>query len=369
MYPALLPMAVAVAVMTPSRVRKYLTGLALFFLIINQSGFVDAVTLGRARVAGLSRPPGKECRAPELMAELKILAAGMKTCTVALVGEDENFNHLSLNYLSRKMGKPALNFVVFQPGMLGLADFVIYKTAAFGAAGPDGSAELEREISMPWFALAFSRADSFNLRDEAQFILYAKNPVSGPPFPEGKYTVKKMNIGGVYIEKGTLKLSGFDQVRGVYAKAALFSPYATLKGFDIYGFTIEMKDFSGVSATGAISDIMVTRAGTIRIVSAKITNYAFERYLSGKYGGLEKIEVSLDTTAQVFARRKGAAVSWEVSILWAPTELFLRLEDFTYRGYKAPEFLLDVFKYDLAGLPYDIRFDRIKLKNQMLEIS
>lgn len=391
LYPALLPMAVAVAVMTPGKVRKYVMGLALVFLLVNQSGFVGPVSLGRARLAGLPRPSGAQYRAPELMAELKSRAAGSKISTVALVGEDENFNHAGFNYLSEKMGRPPMKFAVYQSGMLGLADFVVHKTAASGAAGSYGSdalareiyaffhpatpdqrsAALAREISRPWFAKVFSRAASFDLPDTSRLVLYARNPAAGSPFPEGKYPVKKMNFGGVFMADGSVELSGFDPSRGVYAKAVFYSPYALLEGFDIYGLIIEITDFSGLSETGDISDLRVTGAGTVRIVSAKITNYAFERYLAGKYGGLEKIEVKLDKTIQVWGEHKGREVHWELSLSGRPQEPKLRLENFSYGGYKVPAFLLEVFdfKYDLSGLPYDIRFNRVKLKDQMLEIS
>ena len=372
MYPALLPMAVAVAVMTPGRARKYLIGLALAFLLINQSGLVGPVMYGRARLAGLPKPSGAQYRVPELMAELKSRAAGPKTSTVALVGSDENFSHVSLNYFSEKAGEAAIKFAVYQPGTLGLADFVVYKTAAFGAARSDSSAALSLEISRPWFAKVFTRAAGFNLPDTSQLVLYAKNPVPGPPFPEGKYTVKQMNFGGLFMEDGSITLSGFDPARGVYDKAVFFSPYATLEGFDIYGLTVEITDFLGLSDTGAISDIRVTGAGAVRIISARISNYAFERYLAGKYG-LEQIEVKLDKTAQIRGEREGKKISCELSLSVRPQELDFRLVDFSYGGWKLPAFLLNMdifkFKHSLAGPPYDILFNRIKLEDQMLEVS
>ena len=369
MYPALLPMAVAVSVMTPGRVRKYLTGLALFVLLVNQSGFVGPVFLGGARLAGLPRPAGPQSRMPELMADLKARAAGQKTSTVALVGSDENFNPLSLNYFSEEGGKSAVKFSVYLPDTLGLADFVVYKTGAFGVAGAGVPDALTREISRPWFAKVFSRAAEFNLADTSRLVVYAKHPVPDPPFREGRYSVKKMNLGGIFMEEGSLKLSGFDPARGVYGKAEFFSPYATLEGLDIYGLTIEITGFSGLSDTGAISDIRATGAGVVRIVSAKITDYSIERYLSGKYGGLEKFEVKLDKTVQIRSERKGVGAYWQLSLAARPPELELQLEDFTCGGYTVPQFLLGKFKYDLSGLPYEIQFNRVEFKDQMLEIS
>jgi len=371
MYPAMLPMALAVAVMTPGRARKYLMGLALLLLVVNQSGLVAPVSLWGARLAGSSKPSGAQYRMPDLMAELNSRAAGPQAAKVALVGEDENFNHTSLNYLSEKLGHSTMQFAVPQLGTLGLADFVVYKTGAFGSVRSGDWAPLAAEISRPWFARAFSRAASFNLSDTSQLVLYAKNPVSRPAFPEGKYSFKEVNLGGILMEEGTIRLSGFNPARGVYDKAALFSPYATLDGLDIYGLTIEVTDFSCRSHTGAVSDIQVTGTGVVRIVSAKISNYSLQQYLAGKYPGLQNMEVKLDKTVQISGERNGKEVYWELSLSALLPEVYLHLENLAYAGYNVPDFLLDMLniKYDLSGLPYDIRFNRIKVAGEMLEIS
>ena len=357
--------------MTPGRARKYLMGLALCLLVVNQSGLVSPVSLWGARLAGSPKPSGAQYRMPELMAELKSRAAGPLAAKVALVGEDENFNHTSLNYLSEEMGHAAMKFAVPQPGTLSLADFVVYKTGAFGAVRSGDWAPLAAEISRPWFAKAFSRAASFNLADTSQLVLYAKNPVSGPAFPDGKYPFKKVNLGGILMDEGTLRLSGFNAAGGVYDTAVLFSPYATLDGLDIYGLNIEISGFSCISHTGAVSDIQATGTGIVRIISAKISNYSLQQYLAGKYPGLQNMEVKLDNTVQISGERNGEKVYGELSLSARLPEVYLHLQNLTYAGYNVPDFLLDMFKikYDLSGLPYDIRFNRIKVAGEMLEIS
>ena len=370
LYPALLPLAVAVAVMTPGKVRVYLTGLAVFFMLVNQSGLAAPISLGRARVAGGLRPSKAEYRVAELMAELKSGISGEKIYAVALVGEDENFNHVSFNYLASKTGSAALKFSVYQPETLGLADLVVYKTGAFNTPRNDVSAALAREIYRPWFAGAFSQAASFDLPDTSRLVIYERNPVSAPPFRDGRHQFKKMNLGGFLMDEGSLTLSDFDPARGLYAKATLFSPYATFADFDIYGLNLEISDFSGISETGSISDIRLTRAGTVRILSAKVTNYAFERYLSARYAGLKAPEVRLDGTARIYGTNNGKQVYGELFLSVRPPILDLNLIDFAYGHYRLPGFMRTVFnfKYDLSGLPCEILFNRIKFENQMLEI-
>lgn len=369
LYPALLPLAVAVPVMTPGKIRNYMCGVALFFMLINQSGLVPPFSLGRARIAGTAKPFRGEYKTAELMAELRSRTAGSKTAAVAMVGEDDNFNRVIFSQLAGASGPAALKFAAYQPGTLGLADFVICKTAAFNA--PQAGRSLAREISRPWFAAVFSQAASFDLPDTSRLVLYEKRPVSDPPFREGKHQFAKMDLGGILMDEGYVTLSGFDPARGAYARAALFSPYATFEGFDIYGLNLEISDFSGVSETGSISDIRLTKAGTVRIISARFTSYALERYVSGRYAGLKKTEVTLDETVQIDAVHDGKPVHAALCLSARPPTLDFSLINFTYDGYQVPGFIRSLFKfkYDMSGLPCEIRFNRVKLDAQMLEIS
>lgn len=371
MYPALPSMAVAIAVMTPGRVWKYSMGFALLLLIVNQSGFAGPVFMGRARIAGLQKPSWAQYRAPELLAGLKSMAAGKTISAVALAGEGESFDPASFANLSGKMGGAAMKFGAYRPETLGLADFVVYKTSVWGASGSGGRDELPREISRPWFGKVFSRAAEFDLQETSRLVLYAKNPVTAPPLPEGKYRLAKTNLGGIFMEDGSIELSGFDPARGVYSEARVYSPYATLDGFDIYGLALEITGFSCYSAGGSVTDLRMTGAEAVKIVSAKISNYAFERYLAGKYPGLENIEVSFNRTAKIWCERGGKRIYMEFSLSAQPPELALRLEDLNYAGHRAPDFLTRMFefKYNLSALPAEVRFNRIKLARQMLEIS
>lgn len=71
-YPALLPFAVAVPVMTPHMVRKYLIVLVLALGAVNQSGLVRPFPAGsRYPVAGLPPPPAGDYHASELIAQIK----------------------------------------------------------------------------------------------------------------------------------------------------------------------------------------------------------------------------------------------------------------------------------------------------------
>ena len=230
LYPALPALAVAAAVMTPGKVRKYAAGIVLIFLLVNQSGFVEPLSLGRARVAGTPMPSGGEYRVAELITELKSRMVGAKTATVALVGADDNFNRVSFNYLAQKAGAAALKFSVYQPGTLGLADFVVYKTGAFNTAGSAGSDAQAQEISRPWFAAAFP-GRVVRAPDTSRLVL-CEETVSGPPFRPGNTSLKRWTWADLMDEEITL--SGFDPPVASTPKPRFFA-LRRVRDFDVYG--------------------------------------------------------------------------------------------------------------------------------------
>jgi len=173
------------------------------------------------------------------------------------------------------------------------------------------------------------------------------------------------------METGSLALYGFDPARGVYAKAKLFSPFSVIDGFEIYGLNLEITDFSAFAKIGRPSEIRITGAGSVRIVSARISSYSFERCLGARYPALENPEVRVDRTIRFFGARGGREVYGELSLVTRPPVLNFSLDNFSYGGYTLPRFMLGVFRfnYTFSGLPCDILFNRIQLSNQMLEIS
>jgi hypothetical protein len=370
MYPALLPMSVAVAVMTPGRVRKYFTGLAVLLLVYGQSGLAWPVTRGGARAAGGPGFSLVRYNVPKLMSELKSRAGG-KTASAALIGEEGDFNHVSLNFLSEHSGGTAVKFGVYSPGTLGLADFVVYKTGAFNSPSPEAAAALAGELSRPWFAEAFSQAAFYELPDTSRLIIYEKKKPAAASLQAGKNLLKNIEAGGLHIADGVLTLSGFDPARGVYAGASLLAPYAELEGIDVYGLSLEITDFSAVPDTGSVSGIRITGAKSIRIISARTTGYSLGRYFSGRYPALENLEVRMNETIRFSGAHAGRDLYGEVSFAAKPPILRFRFDSFSYAGYDLPGFILGNFTLEhvLSGLPCEILFNKMKIERQMLVIS
>ncbi len=370
MHPALLSMCVAVAVMTPGKVRKYFTGLVIFLLVANQSGLSWPVMLGGVRGAGGPGFSRTRYSVPKLMAELRSRAGGKKTAA-AVIGEEGDFNHVSLNFLSERLGGTPVKFGVYSPDTLGLADFVVYKTAAFNTPRLDASAGLALELSRPWFAETFSQAAYYDLPDTSRLLIYEKKKPAASALRPGKNLLKRIEAGGLNASDSVLTLSDFDPARGVYARARLFAPYAEMGGFDVYGLNLEISDFSAVLDTGSVSGLKVTGAGSVRIISARTTGYAFERYLSGRYPEVESLEVRLNETMRVSGTSSGKDLYAEISFAARPPILRFRLDDLAYSGRSLPGFMLGAFTFEhiLSGLPCEVLFNQVKIERQMLVIS
>ncbi len=173
------------------------------------------------------------------------------------------------------------------------------------------------------------------------------------------------------MSDSVLTLSDFNPVKGVYAKAKLFAPYAEMGGFDIYGLNLAITDFSAVPDTGSVSGIRITGAASIRIISARTTAYSFERYLVKTYPELVNPEVELNGTISVAGTRAGRRVYGEFSFAAKPPILRARLDNLAYAGYDLPGFMRGAYTFEhvLSGLPCRILFNQLKIENQMLVIS
>ncbi|MBU2573266.1 MAG: hypothetical protein KKH28_04230 [Elusimicrobia bacterium] len=412
MYPALLPIALAIAVMAPNQVRKYILGIAAALLLVNQSGLVSPVFAGRSTaVFGLPRPAEKGVyRIEESLDAIRLRAGGLKSSAVVLIGEDKNidypsFNHVAAQSAGRRAegGRPELNFVRYQAQLLGLADFVVHRTGAFGERrnAPD-SRELEKEIFKPWFLKVFTLVSAFELPDTSKLVIYEKNKITERPFAEGVHKLKNCRIAGFTLEDGDLELFGFDPARGAYALAVFSAPQAVFAdGLDVYGLQLEIENFLPFSDTGGLSKLRPIKMSKARITRLKTNMRAFERYLSSRYSKLQNVEVDFDGDLKISGDYNGRGFYWIAALNEHPPVIELRnaavtplpgwlnwlnwnialdaytpVIDLKNRGFingvlKAPDFLLRFFNfsYDISQRPYYITFDGTKRKKRLLEIS
>jgi len=366
LYPALLPFAVAVPVMTPHQARKYLLAFVLALGAVNQSGLVSTFSFGKYPLAGLPPPPsGADYHTAELIAllEANVPAAG----GLAGIYGDQNLNAGALRFAASKSAA-AVKFAD-QPACPSCAFAVIHKTTRFGGKPTKEEKAFAALRAEPWFASVFSKKADLPLADTSRAEVYVKAPSAEKFFKEGTYEVKNVALGPLVIEDGTLKLSGFDQATGVYANAELFAPAAQLLGGDIYGLTLDIK---GLSAAGAsLNPFVPAGVAGIKVTSAKISEYALERYLSDRYPFLTDVKVSLDDGLDVSALARGRSVRavFDLSIKDGGV-LEAKPQYFTFGRVTLTPLLLKLvtFRVDFSDNPYGVRIDGLRIDKNMLEL-
>lgn len=430
-YPALLPFALAVAVMTPNIARKYIIGLAAALLLLNHSGLAPVFVWRTPVIFGLPKPPEKGAfRIEEALTAIRGRVTGFRSPDVLLVGEDKDLNYTSLGYLAAQTslrktegGKSDLNLVHYPAGMLGLADFVVHRTGAFGVPrnGPD-TRDFEKEIGSPWFAKAFTRLGEFDLQDTSKLIVFEKTKPEEMPFDEGSHKLKNCRIGGFNIAAGTLELFGYDAARGVYSMAAFTAPEATFgDGLLVYSLQLEIPDFLPYSDTGDLSDLRPLKMGKVKITKLKTGFRTFEKYLSAGCAMAQNLKIEFEGVAQPAGEYEeaddtspeedsafkgilkfngdynGDGFAWIADLNGRPPVIDIRntgvtpvwswahwdvaldayppVVDMKNKGLfngllSVPWFFHKFFSYsyDISQWPYNITFEKTRRKKQMLEI-
>ncbi len=366
LYPALLPFAVALPVMTPHQARKYLLVFVLALGAVNQSGLLRPVALGAYPLAGLPLPPSADYHAAELVAQINA-AAPAGGGLVGIYGGDAILNEDSLRFdAARKTS--GLKFSD-TPACPGCAFLLLHKTPRYGSLPTRSEKAFQAIKGSAWFPGLFEKKTELELADTSRVEVYAKMPVLTRYFPEGPLNVTNLVFGPLRIDEGTLTLKDFDPSSGTYASAEFFAPYAAVYGADVYGLTLAI---SNLAAAGPQADPFVPAGVTsVKVTSAKISAYAVERYLSGRFPFLQGLKVSLDDTLEVSATARGRKLNAEFNIS-APggAALEARPVYFSLGFVSVPDFMLRLFTFrlDFSDNPYGIRIRGLKLENQLLEL-
>ncbi|MDD5208197.1 MAG: glycosyltransferase family 39 protein [Elusimicrobiales bacterium] len=364
LYPALLPLAIAVPVMTPHQARKYLLIFVLALGAVNQSGLVRSFG-GKYPLAGLPPPPAGDFRSAELLALIENNAP-LKGGLVGIYG-DESLNSGALRFAATK--SPLQVKFADSPACPACAFVLIHKTPRFGEKPSAVEASFAALKNKPWFPAVFDKKADLELNDTSRAEVYVKNPSAEMFLGNGTHEVRNLALGPLGIEDATLQLSGFDQASGVYASANLFAPAALLLGGDVYGLTL---DISGLSAASAsLNPFVPAGVGAVKVTSAKITEYAVERYLAERYPFLTDLKITLDDNLDVTALARGRrlhadfALSIKDGAVLEAKPLFFVLGPVTLSPYLLQLF---TFRLDFSDNPYGIRVSGLRITKKMIEL-
>lgn len=365
LYPALLPFAIAAAIMTPHNARKYLLGAVLLLGAVSQSGLVRPFPAGRYPVAGLPLPAAADYRAGELMAlvDANLPADGG---FVGVYG-DLNLNAASLRFAASRSAAPVK--FADSPACPGCAFMLIRKTPRFGE--PEGASQKAFAAlrDTEWFAAVYERREDLALADTSKAEIYVKVPSTMKFLEDGEHTLRGLRLGPLTLEEATLKVSGFDPATGVYARASLFAPAAELLGGDVYGLEL---DLEGLAAAGPSLRPFAPAGLTGAVIrSARITEYALERFLADRFPFVQDLEVSLEEGLQVSGTARGRKLDAAFALnVKDGGVLEVRPVAFALGPVTMHHLLLKLFTFrlDFSGNPYGIRVAGLRVNRKMLEL-
>ena len=364
LYPALLPFAVALPVMTPHQARKYLLVLVLALGAVNQSGLVKPVFFHGYPVAGLPLPPAGDYRAAEL---LNLVRTGAPAAggLVAVYGGDSNLNAESLRFAA------ASDKIKFSdtPVCPACAYLLIHKTPRAGADNSATEAAFAAMKTEDWFSALFTRTEDLELADASRAEVYLKAAGGVKFFDEGTQQLRNLSFGPLKIESATLKLSGFDAATGKYASAAFFAPAAQVLGGDIYGLTLDIK---GLSAAGpGKTPFVPSGVDSVTVTSARISAYAVERYLAERFPFLTGLQVTLGDGLGINATTRGRELDARFTLaIIDGGVLEVKPAAFTLGVFGLPDIFLKffTFRFDFSGNPYGLRISGLRINKHMIEL-
>lgn len=364
LYPALLPFAVALPVMTPHQARRYLLVFVLALGAINQSGFLRTVSAGGYPIAGLPLPPSAEYRAAELSG---LVAASVppEGGLVGIYGSDSVFNSGSLRFFPVKAGVP-LKFVDI-PACPGCAAVLLHKTARFGEKPSAGEKAFQALAAEPWFPALFEKKAELAMADTSSVEVYAKLPGGAQLVEGGSREVKNLAFGPLTITDAYLKPESSEA--GAAGSFELFAPVAEVFGGDIYGLTL---DLSGLQTAGGVTAPFVPAGiSSVKVKSAKISAYAIEQYLVRSCPFLTELKVDLKDTMAVSALSRGRPMEAEFELAVAGGgALEIKPVAFALGPVEISPYLLRLFTFrlDFSDNPYGFKLKGVRVKAQMLEL-
>lgn len=321
LYPALLPLAVAAGIMMPGIAGKPLLIGTLALALVYQSGFVPAAhaTVAGRRVSlfGMDLVRNSDLRTQDALAAIRA-AAGGKPVRVQLVGDGPYFNPESLELLARGLGYDGMRFVRYPRDFMGLADFVLYKTAAFSAAHADGQLKgYSDEISSPggWFSSVFREAASYEMADTSKLLVYARSAASAAVMEPGAHMFPKFSLGGETLEDVVAEVGEFDPGAGAYKSLEIFIPHLNYRGADLYSTRFRFENVSLFPLAEDFSAVRLTGCESLRILSLKLREATVNDLLKAGAPEFRNLEVKLDNGLAVQGTYRNVRVDLGFSVV------------------------------------------------------
>ncbi len=365
MYPALLPFAIALGVMVPSKLRYPAGALAAVLMLINGSGLVGVKYFPGVRLAplfgGTVVVSGGDF-SEKFLSAVRPAAEGRSSAVVCLVGGGEYLNPDTIRVMLSRRGFPGVKVVDSGADLASLCDAL----ALTPSASPEAASASARILAASWLETAFQRAGAISL-PTGDTELYHKRRVL--PFDQGSgsFTYSSLSIGGLTLRDVTIKVRGFDAASGRYPKADISSAYASYGEMDIHGFSATAANFSYAIEDGRP---VIIAASPVRLTGGKITDFSVARFLEKNGFPVKDLEVRFADGMTISGTMGGKPVEAELDVALKGRKLVVTPRTVRYGETDFEPKYIPLLKYslDLDDLPLDIRLDSLTIRASMAEI-
>lgn len=365
MYPALLPFAIALGVMVPSKLRYPAGALAAVLMLINGSGLVGVKYFPGVRLAplfgGTVVVSGGDF-SEKFLSAVRPAAEGRTSSVVCLVGGGDYLNPDTIRVMLSRRGFTGVKVVDSGADLASLCDVL----ALTPSASPEAASASARVRAASWLEPAFQRAGTISL-PTGDTELYHKRRVL--PFDQGNgaFTYPSLSIGGLTLRGVTIRVSGFDASSGRYPKADISSSYASYGEMDIHGFSATAANFSYAIEDGRP---VIIAASPVRLTGGKITDFSVARFLEKSGFPVKDLEVRFGDGMMISGTMGGKPVEAELDVELKGRKLVVTPRTVRYGETDFEPKYIPLLRYslDLDDLPIDVRLDSLTIRASMAEI-
>ncbi|MDT8285943.1 MAG: glycosyltransferase family 39 protein [Elusimicrobiales bacterium] len=365
MYPALLPFAIAVGVMMPSKLRYPAGALAAVLMLINGSGLVGVKYFPGVKLAplfGSAVVVSGDDFSEKFLSAVRPVAAGRRSPVVCLVGGGEYLNPDTIRVMLSRRGIEGAKVIDSGADLASFCDVL----ALTPSSSPEAAAAASRIRSASWLGAAFQRAGTISL-PAGDTELYHKRRVL--PFDQGGGTFRypSLSIGGLKLRDVVIKTGGFDPASGRYPKADVSSSYASYGEMDIHGFSATAANFSFALEDGKP---VILSASPVRLTGGKITDFSVARFLEKSGFPVKDLEVKFGDGMTIFGTMGGKPIEAELEVELKGRKLVVTPRTVRYGSADFEPKYIPLLKYslDLDDLPLDVRLDSLTIRASIAEI-
>ncbi|OGR57360.1 MAG: hypothetical protein A2X36_04370 [Elusimicrobia bacterium GWA2_69_24] len=207
------------------------------------------------------------------------------------------------------------------------SEFVVVKSGTLGPVTAAKTLTADQEAMLEagsWFQRGYLQVGRWDLPDKTEALLFQRRRSARPPVQDRELRFNYFEEEMFLAEDLNIDFGAWDAARGVYPKVTVKATRLVLLGLEILGPRVEMEGLSLVPVFESNSvakplggrespvDVRILKMSRLRILSATVTEGAFETFLKARVSQLSSPKVGFDKTVRVEGRSRGMRVALEV---------------------------------------------------------